>query len=140
MLGPVTMLVVELAVEPVAVVAEPMVAVAGFLAEPAEPREVALQVFAGFVVPMAAEAESLSVMAVPMEAEPVAALVHEVDPKLVAFAAGVAAHECVPRVAEPVAEAVVALEAAPKVAEHVSGFVLALEVDSRIAEFEGSKY
>lgn len=143
-LGLVTMLVAELVVEPVAVVAEPMVAVAEFLAEPVEPREVALRVFAGVVVPMVVEAESLSVMTGPMEAGPVAAaaaLAHAVDPKSVAFvAAGVAAHESVPRVAEPVAEAVVAPQTAPKAAEHVSVCALALGVDSRIAEFGGSKY
>lgn len=114
-LEPVTTLVVE----PDAVVAEPMVAVAGILAEPAEPKEAVLGTFAGVVAPMVVAAESLFVMAVPMGLGVAAALVLEVDPTLVAFAADLVAHESVSRVAEPV----VALEAGP-----------------RVAEFEGPKY
>lgn len=134
-LGPVAMLVVE----PDAVVAEPMVAVAGILAGPVEPKEVVLGIFAG-VEPMMVDAEGLFVMAVPMVPGAAAALVLEVDPKLVAFAADLAAHENVSRVAGPVDETVVALDPWPMMAEHVSGLVLALEADSRMAEFEGSKY
>lgn len=136
-------LVAMLVVEPDAVVAEPMVAVAGvagILVEPVEPREVVLGIFAGVVASMVVAAECLSVMAVPMGPGLAAALVLEVDPKLVAFAADVAAHESASRVAEPVAEAVAALESGPRMAEDVSGVVLALEADSRMAEFEGSKY
>lgn len=133
-LGPVAML----AVEPGVVVAEPMVVVAGILAEPVEPKEVVLGNFAGVVAPMVVDAESLFVMAVPMGAGAAVALVLEVEPKLVASAADLAAHESVSRVAEPVAEPVTALEAGPRIAEHVSGLVPAL--DSKMAEFEASKY
>lgn len=135
-LGPVAMLVVE----PDAVVPEPMVAVAGILAELVEPKEVVLGIFAGVVASMVVVAESLFVMAVPMGHGAAAALVLEVDPKLVASAADLAAHESVSRVAEPVDETVVALEAGSREAEHVSELVLVLEADSRMAEFEGSKY
>lgn len=106
---------------------------------------------------MVVVAEYLFLMAVPMG--PAAALVLEADPKLVASAACVAAHENVPReaepvaepvaepaaepaaepVAEPVAEAVFALEAVPREAGPASGLVLAPEADSRMAEFEGAK-
>lgn len=135
-LGPVAMLVVQ----PDAVVAEPMAAVAGILAEPVEPKEVVLGIFAGVVAPMAVDAEGHLERAVPMGPLAAAAFVLEVDPKLVAFAADLAAHESVSRVAEPVNETVVALEAGSRMAEHVSGLELALEADSRMAEFEGSKY
>lgn len=132
-LVPVAMLVVE----PDAVVAEPTVVVAGILAEPVEPRGVVPLVFAGVVAPMVVEAESVYEMAEPMGPGAVAALVDlEVDPKLVAFAADLAVHETVSRVAETV----FALEAGPKMVEHLSGLVVALEADSRMAGFEGSKY
>lgn len=136
-LGPVAMLVVE----PGVVVAEPMAVVAEVLAEPVEPKGVVLGVFAGVVAPMVVEAESVFVLAVPMGVgTAVALVVLEVDPKLVALAADLAAHEGVPRVAEPVAETVFALEAGPRVAERLSELVLALEADSRMAGFEESKY
>lgn len=135
-LGPEAMFVVE----PDAAAAEPMVAEAVILVEPVEPKEVVLGIFAGAVAPMVADAESLSVMAVPMGPGAVAALDLEVDPKLVAFAADLAAYESVSRVAEPVDETVVVLEAWPRMAEHESGLVLALEADSMMAEFEGSRY
>lgn len=133
-LRPVTMLVVE----PDAVVAEPMAAVAGIRADPVEPKEVVLGISAQVVAPMVVDAESLFVMAVPMGSG--AALVLEVDPRLVAFAADLAAHVSVPRVAEPVDETVVALEAESSMAELGSGPVLALEAEYRMAEFEASKY
>lgn len=135
-LGPVTMFVAK----PDAVVAEPMAVVAGILAEPVEPKEVVLGIFAEVVASTVVDFESLFVMAVPMGLGAVAALVVEVDPKLVAFAANLAAHERVPRVADPVAETVVALEAGPTMAELVSEHALALEADSKMDEFEGSKY
>ena len=135
-LGPVA----RLDVEPDAVVAEPRMAVAVILAEPVEPREVVLGIFAVVGAPMMADAECRFVMAVPKRPGPAPALALEAYPKLVAFAVVVAAHENVSRMAEPVAEAVVALEAGPRMAEHVSGLVLALEVDSMMAESEGSKY
>lgn len=131
LLGPVAILVVA-----DAVVAEPMVAVAGILAEPVDPKEVVLGIFAGVLAPMMVDVESLSVMAVPMGPGAAAALLLEGDPKLVAFAADLAAHETVPRVAEPV----VARDAGSRMAELVSGLVIALEADSRMAEFEGSMY
>ncbi|KAK9524687.1 hypothetical protein VZT92_017058 [Zoarces viviparus] len=112
-----------LVVEPDAVVVEPMAAVAGIREDPVEPKEVVLGISAEVVAPMVVDAESLFVMAVPMGSGAAAALVLEVDPRLVAFAADLAAHASVPRVAEPVDETVVALEA-----------------ESRMAEFEASKY
>lgn len=69
-LGPVAMLVVE----PDAVVAEPMVVVAGILVDPAEPMVVVLGTFAGVVASMVVEAEFLFVMAVPMVPGAAAAL------------------------------------------------------------------
>lgn len=130
-------LVAMLVVEPDAVVAEPMVVVAGILAEPVEPKEVVSQTFAGVVAPMVDEAESVFVMAVPMGPVASAALIDlEVDPNLVAFAADFEAHESVSRVAETV----LALEAGPRTDEHLSGLVLAPEADSRMAGFEGSRY
>lgn len=134
-LGPVAML----AVEPDAVVAEPMVVVVVILAGLAEPKEVVLGVFVGVAASTVVGAESVSVMAVPMEPGDAAASVGlEVDSKLVVFAAYLAAHESAPKVAGPVAETVFALEAGPRVAEHVSELVAALEADSRMAGFEGS--
>lgn len=135
-LGPVAMLVVVTD----AVVAEPMAVVAGILAEPVESKEVVLGISAGVVAPIVADAWSRFVMAVPTGPVVAAALVVEVDPKLAAFAADLAAHESVSRVAEPVAETVVALEAGPRMAEHVSELELVLEADSRMAALEGSKY
>lgn len=125
-----------LVVVPDAVVAEPMVAVPGILVEPVE-----LGIFAGVVAAMLADAEHLFVMAVPMGPGAAAAQVLEVDPKLVAFAADVAAHLSAPSLAEPVDETVVALAAGSSMVGLGSGPVLALEAESRMmAEFEGSKY
>lgn len=113
-LGPVAMLVVE----PDAVVAEPMVAVAGILAEPVEPKRVVPEIFAGVVASM--EVETVFVKAEPMGPGAVAALVGlEVDPRLVAFPAYLVVHESVPRVAET---------------------LFAHEADSRMAGLEESKY
>lgn len=132
-LGPVAMLVVE----PDAVVAEPMAAVAGILAEPVEPMGVALEISAGVVASMVVDDETVSVMAVPMGPEAAAALVGlEVDPKSIAFAADSAVHESAPRVAETV----FALETGPRMAEYLFVLVFALEADSRMAAFEGSMY
>lgn len=135
-LGPVAMFVVESD----AVVEEPRGVVAGILAEPVEPMEVVLGLFAEVVVPMVVDAESPFVMAVAMGLGDAAALIPEIDPKLVAIAADLAAHASVPRVAELVLETVVALEAGSSMAELGSGPVLALEAEPGMAEFEGSKY
>ncbi len=133
MLVPGAMLVVE----PDAVVVEAMVVVAGVLDEPVEPKGVVPLTFAGVVAPMVVEAAGVFVMAAPMGAGAVAALVDlEVDPMLVALAADVAAHESVSRVAE----SVFALEVGPRMDEHLSGCVLALEADSKVAGFEETKY
>lgn len=123
--------------EPDAVAAEPMVAAAGILAEPVEPKGAALEVFAEVVASMMFGIVPVSVMAVPTVPGAAAALVGlEIDPKMVALAADLAAHESVPRVDE----SVLALEAGPKMAEHLSVLVVALEADSRMAAFEGSRY
>lgn len=115
-LGPAAMLVVE----PDAVVAEPIVAVAGILAEPVEPKGVALEIFAGVVAPMVVDDAAVFEKAVPMGPGAAAALVGlEVDPKMVAFLAYLVVHEIVPKVAGP---------------------LFAHEADSRMAGFEGSKY
>lgn len=115
-LVPVAMLVAE----PDAVIAEPMAVVAGILVEPAEPTRAVLEIFAGVVEPMVVDAESAFVMAVPMGAVAAAALVGlEVDPKLVAFAADLAAHESESKVAE---------------------IVHALEADSRMVGLEESRH
>lgn len=100
----------KIAVEPETVVAEPMAAVAGILAELVEPKEVVR----GTVEPMVVVAEFLFLMAESMRPGKVAALVLETDPK---FAPCVAAHEIVSRRAVPVAEAVIPLEADPRMAE-----------------------
>lgn len=121
-----------LVVEPDVAVAEPMGAAAGIRAEPVEPREVVL----GIVASMAADADDCHFLRAESKGPGgVAALVLEVDPNL---AAGVAAHEVVPRMVEPVVETVVALEVGPTMAEHVPVVVLAPEADPRMAEFEGS--
>lgn len=124
--------------EPDAVAAEPMVAVAGILAELVEPRGAALEVFAEVVASMMFGIVPVSVMAVPMgpEAAAAALVVLEVDPKMVALAADLTAHESAPRVAE----SVLALEAGPKMAVHLFVLVVAPEADSRVAAFEGSRY
>lgn len=129
--GSVAMLVEE----PDAAGAEPMVAVAEILV-PAEPKELALGVFAGVVAPMVAVVESPLMTAVPMEPE-VAAFVLEAVQRLDALVAGVAALGHVPMEAEPVAERTAALESEPMWVELV--FVLALEAEPMFAEFEGSK-
>lgn len=128
-LGPVAMLVLE----PDAVVAEPMEAVAGILAELVEPRAVVL----GVVAPIVVDAEHPFLVVESMKPGVAAALPLEVDPK---FAEGVTAHRIVSRRTEPVAETVVALEVGSRMAEHLSGPVPAPEVDSRMAEFEESMY
>lgn len=118
--GSVAMLVEE----PDAVVAEPMVVVAGTLVEPVEPMEVVLGIFV--VAPRVAVAGCLLMAAVPMGSGP-AAFVLEVDPKLAAFV------ETEPRVAEPVAEMVTALEDGPMVAEPVAETMVALEAGPMVA-------
>lgn len=124
--------------EPDAVAAEPMVAVAGILAEPVEPKGVVLEVFAEVVASMMFGIVPVSVMAVPTVPGPAAAALDglEIDPKMMALAADLAAHESAPRVAE----SALALEAGPKMAEHLFVLVVALEADSRMAAFEGSRY
>lgn len=99
-------------------VAESMPAAVGVPFEPAEPKEVVLEVWAGVVASMEVDGVIVTVMAVPMA--PHAALVDlEVDPKLAAFSAHSVILDCVPRLAGP---------------------VFALEADSTEADFEKSRY
>lgn len=124
---------VELVLEPaamlvgepdVAAVAESMVAAVEVQAEPAEPKEVVLEVCVGVVASMvvvpvvAVPVVAVPVMAVPMA--PAAASVGlEVDPRVVAFVVYLATRENAPMTA---------------------GAVFPLEADSRMAEFEESRY
>lgn len=101
---------------PDAVLAEPIVGVVGALVEPAEPKEAGLQVFSGVAAPTVVAVESLFGLAVSTDFEVADALVLEVDPRWAAFVVDVAAHSVVPKLKEPVAEAVVALEAGPRIA------------------------
>lgn len=88
---------VDLALEPVAmiveeldaVVAEPMMVVAGILVVPLEPKEVVL--FYGVVASMVVDVESLFVMVVSIGSGVVAAFVLGLDPSLAVFAVDVAA-------------------------------------------------
>lgn len=141
MLGAEAMLVVE----PDAVIAEPMVAVAETLAGPVASKVAVFGIFAGAAEPMVVEAESLFVAAVPTGGGADVELALEVVPRMAAFAAVVAAHEAEPKVAEHVAETVVALELDPRVAERVSGVLLVLEAGPMKADLEtglkeGPKY
>lgn len=102
----------------VVAVAESMAAAVGVPFEPAEPKEVALEVWAAVVASMEVVGVTVTVMAVPMA--PGAALFDlEVDPKVAAFAAHLVILDCVPRLA---------------------GAVFALEADSTEADFEKSRH
>lgn len=99
-------------------VAESMTAVVGVPIEPAEPKEVVLEVCAVVVAPM--EVGGVTVTGVAVSMEPGAALVGlEVDPKAAVFDARLVIHECVPKLA---------------------GLAFALEVDSMVTDFERSRY
>lgn len=117
MLGHGTMVVLELDADAV----EPSVAAAGILADLDVPMRVVIGSFAGVAASMRVDEESVFVVAVPM-GPGFAAVVStglEFDPRLVAFAAGLAVLESVPNVAES---------------------VFPLEDGSRMAGFESSKY
>lgn len=102
----------------VVAVVESMPAVVGVPFEPAEPKEVVLEVWAGVVASMEVDGVTVTVMAVPMA--PHAALVGlDVDPKVAAFEAHSLIPDCAPRLAGP---------------------VFALEADSMEADFEKSRY
>lgn len=102
----------------VVAVAESMAAAVGVPFEPAEPKEVVLEVWAGVVASMEVDGVIVTVMAVPMALG--AALVGlAVDPKVAAFAAHSVILDCVPRWAGP---------------------VFALEADSREVDFAKSRY
>lgn len=100
-----------------AVLAEPTVVVAGALVEPAESKEVVLQVFSEVAASTGVAVESLFVIAASMDFVVAEALVLGVDPRGAVFVVSVPAHLVVPKMAEPVAEAVVVLEAGPRTAE-----------------------
>lgn len=118
---------VELVLEPAATlvgvpgvvaVAESMVAAVGVPVEPAEPKEVVLEVCAGVVASTEVDGVTVTVMAVPM-APGAALVVLEVDPKVAAFAAHLVIHGCAPKLVGP---------------------VFALEADSMVTDFEKSRY
>lgn len=121
-------------------VADPRAVAAGVQAEPvAEPKEAVLGILSGLVAPMVADVEGLVVMAGSIGSGVEAAWVPELDPKLAVVAVGVAAHESVSRLAEPVTEIVVAHKTGPRVAEPV--YLLAPgALESRMAGLEGPKY
>lgn len=115
-LEPAAMLVGEL---DVAAVAESMVAAVGVQAEPAEPKEVVLEVCVGVVASMVV----VPVMAVPVMAVPMvpgaASVGLEVDPKVVVFVVYLATRENAPKAAEA---------------------VFPLEADSMTVDFGESRY
>lgn len=125
-----------LVVGPDVVVAEPMAAVAGLLAELAVPRGVALGLFA-VVASTVVDDEAEFVVAVPTGpgAAAFAFVGLEADPMLVLFAACLAV-ESVPMMAEHV----FALEGGSMLDEHGLGVVLAPEVDSMKSGFECSMH
>lgn len=124
--------------KPDAVVVEPMVAVAGVLAELVEPTVVAL--FAEVAAPMGLVVGSPFVKGVSTGSGLVAVDVLGFVTMLAEFVGTVAVHWSVPKMTEPgaVVETVVLLVAESRVAE--AGFEFVLEDGSSLAGFGGSKY